>query len=214
MRRMIRSYLALTPFLYRLVLFVLIPIAVIAIQQLFPMEDAVLCTFFITLIMVFVEILLDYWVFGGISTRDGAKIEYLKTSNCGIKLMKNALTINMVRQLHESSVMTIVSVILFLALNRGESLRAKDVLVSTNLLMLEYVVVITLLTVARFFDGWQVNMFISYAGVILMLGGCYLVGKHVTIMFVLLVVSALLVSALSVNMALKRVRESYYDKAA
>ena len=47
-----------------------------------------------------------------------------------------------------------------------------------------------------------------------MLGGCYLIGKHVTVMLVLLVVSALLVSALSVNIALKRVRESYYDKAA
>ncbi len=214
MRRMIRSYLALTPFLYRIVLFVFIPIAIIAMQQLFPMEDIVLCTFFITLIMVFAEILMDYWLFGGISTRDGAKLEYLKTSNYGIKLMKNALTINMVRQLIESSVMTIISIILFLVLNQGESLRGKDVLVSTNLLLLEYVVVVMLLTVARFFDGWQVNMFISYAGVILMLGGCYLVGKYVIIMFVLLVVLALLLSALSINIALKRVRECYYDKAA
>ena len=44
---------------------------------------------------VFVEILSDYWIFGGICNR---QMEYLKTSFCGFSVLRDALAGDLIRK--------------------------------------------------------------------------------------------------------------------
>lgn len=214
MRRKIRSYLTLTPFLYRLLLFVIIPVGIFLLQQFLYIVDFTFSVFLICLLMTSAEIMCDYWVFGGMTTRDGTKIEYLKSSSSGIMFVKDALYVNMARQMLESVVIVILSAVIYQGLQRGDALTPERVWVCITLMLLEYVVVVTLLTIGRFFDGWTVNMELGAIGVLLMLGGVKIIQRFVYFMFVLLMILAVLVSIVSARTVVKKVRESYYDKTA
>lgn len=214
MRRRIRSYLALTPFLYRLLLFLLIPLGVIAIQQFLHISDFTYCVLLVTFVMMFAEIMLDYSVFGGVATKEGTRLEYLKTSSYGMTLMENAISMNMIRVIFESSVIAVLSAIIFWGLKRGEYLSVERIWICVDMLLLEYVVTVTLITIGRFFDGWMINMFIGTVGIYLMTGGAILAYQYVYGMLAILLIAAVLVSVLSVSIVMKRVRASYYDKAA
>lgn len=214
MRRRIRSYLALTSFLYRLLLFLLIPLGVIAVQQLLNMVDFTFCVLLVTLVMMFAEVMLDYSVFGAVATKEGSRLEYLKTSSYGMILMKNALSMNLIRVFLESSAIVVLSAMVFYGLKRGEYLSEGTLWICADMLLLEYVVTVTLITIGRFFDGWMANMFIGSVGIYLMTGGAIQIYKYVYGMMIFLLITAVIVSVLSVSIVMKRVRAGYYDKAA
>lgn len=80
MKKKITSYLVFTSGLYRLLLFVLVPIVITIAQILLHFDDYFLMTYLVAILFPVAEVFLDYWVFGGIAVKGGTHLEYLKSS--------------------------------------------------------------------------------------------------------------------------------------
>lgn len=98
MKRMIKSYHAFAPWIWRwgMFLLLLVMIAFELVSPLwligFPSEMITLMVWMIT------EILADYWVFGGICQKGAGKIGYLQSSEKGMQLVKDSLWMDMIRK--------------------------------------------------------------------------------------------------------------------
>lgn len=98
MRRMLKSYLVFTSAPYRIVMYVLVPIGMIGISTWAGSrlgEAALLLT---AMLLTMLEVISDSWLFGGIQARDPEKIDYLKTSGRGMRLLRNALVMDLARK--------------------------------------------------------------------------------------------------------------------
>lgn len=83
--KLVRSYLLFTPLLYRILMLVVLPVAV-WIFAIFFCVDAIIGTIMSAMIVCCVEIIADYWVFGGICTKEFPGLEFLKSSVRGRKI--------------------------------------------------------------------------------------------------------------------------------
>lgn len=214
MKKKIKNYLVFTSRIYRLITFVLVPVALILVQIILPLEDMVLRTFFIALLYPIAEVVADYWVFGGIAVRGTAQAEYIKTSERGISIIRTALVADMLRWL-------VTTVLLFVACMAvhacmGGTIEPDENHLVTNLLLIvtAYFSIVSECTIVRHLDGLQANLLVSCFAtpilLVVMYLGFYQIYLTLAVMLLLSVVS----SILGVKMVLKRVKESYYDKAA
>ena len=96
--KLVRSYLLFTPLLYRILMLVVLPVAV-WIFAIFFCVDAIIGTIMSAMIVCCVEIIADYWVFGGICTKEFPGLEFLKSSVRGRKIFRSAVTGDCVRKL-------------------------------------------------------------------------------------------------------------------
>ena len=96
--KLVRSYLLFTPLLYRILMLLIMPVAVL-IFAIFFCVDAILATILSAMILCCVEIIADYWVFGGICTKEFPGLEFLKSSVRGRKIFRSAVTGDCVRKL-------------------------------------------------------------------------------------------------------------------
>ena len=96
--KLVRSYLLFTPLLYRILMLVVLPVAV-WIFAIFFCVDAIIGTIMSAMIACCVEIIADYWVFGGICTKEFPGLEFLKSSVRGRKIFRSAVTGDCVRKL-------------------------------------------------------------------------------------------------------------------
>lgn len=215
MIRKIKCYLVFTPFWYRLILFLIMPLVLIALQAAMAQRQtwnmAVSLNLTIALVLLEVEVFLDYWAFGAISTREGMQLTYLRTSPRGIKLLKTALGVNLVRQLFAGLIPMLLGFVC--RLQMGEGFVSEYAAGSLAYILLGYIFLVTASTIARFFDGMMLNLAIaSIALTIMMLVGIFMLSA-LPGMLAILVPLAVLASIASVGIAVYRVKEGYYDRA-
>lgn len=230
MEKGMKSYIVLSSRAYRLILFVLLPLAVIGIQ----MGLAMMCRYLegwrgdigdivymadhavavASSFMIEAEILADNWVFGGVAAKIGVSPEYPRSSPWGKQMMQGALRIDSIRQILESALILVLGRACWIIAAGGFSeLFAPDKLVfMAAVLFCECFVVTAALSVTRRYDNIYVNL--SFAGLtyfismwLLML--CRMYSYMMCAVMLLLYVTA---SVLSQRMTMKRVEESYYDQ--
>ncbi|MDE7282449.1 MAG: hypothetical protein K2N85_02510 [Lachnospiraceae bacterium] len=110
MKRFLKSYLVFTSLIYRIVMFIVVPIVMIAVilwqggvfgkagsLNLYEFPGVTVSAF-VMMLLPMIEIVSDTWMFGGIQSKDAAKLDYLKTSSIGIKVLRRALSIDLVRK--------------------------------------------------------------------------------------------------------------------
>ena len=99
MKHRIKSYLVFTSFIYRICMFLAVPVIVtgIALWSVGRFGNAAMI--FAAVLLPMVEIISDTWLFGGIQTKDMDKLDYLKTSHRGMEILRNALSMDMARNL-------------------------------------------------------------------------------------------------------------------
>lgn len=110
-----KSYLVFAPRLYRTVMYLFVPVflAALAVWLSSAGEVALIP---VMALLVMIEIVSDAWMFGGIQTNERVQLDYLKTSARGRKVMKNALTMDMVRRLlYAAGIMGICKLAIWLA---------------------------------------------------------------------------------------------------
>ena len=214
MIRKIKCYLAFTPFLYQLILFILVPVALIVLQAaMAPRQTwsmAVGLNLTTALVLLEVEVFLDYWAFGAICAREGMQMTYLRTSPRGIKLLKTALGVNLVRQFFAGLIPMLLGFVC--RLQMGGGFEVEYAARSMAYVLLGYIFLVTASTIARFFDGLMLNLGIANIALITMM----LVGIFMFLappILVILVPLAVLASIASVGIAVNRVKEGYYDRA-
>lgn len=98
MGKAIKSYLVFTSAVYRVVMYVLMPAGLVGLSAWSGSGVGEAAMLIITSLLTLFEILSDSWLFGGIQTKDREKMDFLKTSGKGIKTLKNALILDLVRR--------------------------------------------------------------------------------------------------------------------
>lgn len=118
MKRFLKSYLVFTSWIYRIVMFLIMPIVVIAVvlyiggafgnfSSYRGAPGATVCIV-VMLLLPMVEIISDNWMFGGIQSKDVEQLDYLKTSGVGMRVLRRALSLDLLRKF--LSVVVIVGV--------------------------------------------------------------------------------------------------------
>ena len=160
-----------------------------------------------------IEITLDFFVFGGIAVKDGTQLEYLKSSASGMKVMETALGVNMVRQFATLVVLFAGAAAIVWA--KGGKIVVEPLWIAcyVSMLLSSYVVINIVLVVMRHFDGFYLNVAASSFAMILMILFIFLFGVNAYIMFPVLSVLAVASSVLGRRLVMRRVKESYYDRA-
>ena len=215
MMRKIKCYLVFTPFLCRLILFAVVPIALIALQIIMASRQtwdmAMSLNMTIAFVLLEVEVFLDHWTFGAISAREGMQLTYLRTSMRGMKVLKSALGVNLIRQLLTGIVPMLLG--FWCRLRMGDRFAVACAAGSMAYLLMGYVFTVMASTIARFFDGMMLNLGIAMIAFLIMIWAGLTVLAAPTGVLVVLVPLAVLVSIISVGIAANRMKEGYYDRA-
>lgn len=176
------------------------------------MYRTIICMGFVCGLVTAVEIYMDYFIFGGIASKETNRLEYLKTSARGIPLLKSSLITDGVRRFFSTAIILAGS---YLAVRCGcqtdggyASLQLFMCILST------YLFAEAGLWITRFFVNGAVNM-----GVLCVLGslaaifGAFVPIWNIQIWVVfLLILADIGIAVIARRLILKRVEESYYDR--
>lgn len=206
MRKQIKCYLAFAPKAYRWFLFLLVPLLVICLQLFLGKEWLLLEIGG----LLWIEIIADYFIFGGIAAANVGMPEYLKASAGGIVLVRRALVGNMLRQLAESIAVPGITMGLFFC--KGEALSAKEILVYAGMVCWSYLLLLVSNTVGRFFESIQVNLLLGMGAACFYVLGFLLIVQMPWGMLVLSVLLAIAVGIRGIRLLQMRLERSYYDR--
>jgi hypothetical protein len=98
MKKQIKSYTALIPKEYLWGMAAAAPVALIAINALLERYIGLLSVLMCFWLYSFLDIFLDYWIFGGICAKSGNRMEYVKSSFYGYQILKNSIIGDEVRR--------------------------------------------------------------------------------------------------------------------
>lgn len=219
MMKTIKEYLVFTSFVYRIVMFGVLPLGLIALYTLavaFAGGEAGFLLAMMPFLMITVEVIADTWMFGGIQAKDAEKIDFLKTSPRGMGLLRNALTMDLVRRLLSMScimaVCTLANLVLRVEMFGGDAARGLGISLSLILSSYGFSVLCTIL--ARFGTMFWQNLLTVYLGIFLesVCVGLLIVFDHPLVWALCYAVLAAGASVLAVTIAMRKVRGGYYDK--
>lgn len=208
----IKSYLVFAPILYRLVVFSC-PIILLAVELFSRLEGKYNMVYPLSTILIVIEVFLDFWLLGGICNKKEAGVEYLKTSTYGDEMLKNVVTINLLRTM-ASFILTVAGCMAIDGILYGWDTICEQ----ENLLMyLVYILWgygITIITqlITRHFTGFYAYIILGYIAAMLNLIPALSIAAGY--LHLILVLGAILVIAVSVVMVwyvMRKVEKSYYD---
>ena len=206
MKKKLKSYLVFTGFWYRILMFAIMPIALLALQILsgFPA---------IVMFLIMIEIVADNWFLGGIQEKGAEKIDCLKTSCKGMEIMRSALVFDLIRRLLAATGIFGFS---YLA---GRFLGAEGNHWETCLLsiVISFTLSVAGTLISRFESYLWVNMVTAYLAAVIGLIFILLSENEAFapwkgILGIAFVILGICVSILAVKVAMKKVKGGYYDK--
>lgn len=217
MRRYIRSYHAFWPVKtwMKLCVYLLYPLVIITALWFLSHKLGyypVICMGFACSFVVMVEIILDYFVFGGIASKETNRLEYLKTSVKGINLLKSSLITDAVRRFLSIAIVIIGS---YLAIACRQQMDYQYTLLQLLVCIFStYLLTEAGLLFTRFFINWWVNMAVIYIlNNIAVTIGIFVSTWNIPIWaLVLLVLLGMGITLTGRRLILKRMEESYYDR--
>lgn len=216
MKQKIRSYLVFTSLGYKIIMFVILPVVLLGIQVFSAVvfRGTAIPVFVMTLVMV--EIMADNWLLGGIQEKGSEKIDYLKTSPRGMKVMRSVLVMDLVRRFVFYVVLFGLSWLItgiFGAGNGAGGLAALEALLLA--VVLTYALSALGIFIARFTSYLWVNMLCGYVGAIAGLVILLICSGGLVPMMLVNIAMIVLgggISFLMVKIAMLKVEGSYYDK--
>lgn len=212
--KLVRSYLLFTPLLYRILMLVILPVAV-WIFAIFFCVDAIIGTIMSAMIVCCVEIIADYWVFGGICTKEFPGLEFLKASVRGRKIFRSAVTGDCVRKLIWSLVLVAGPTILMILSGDREYAGIGPVMQPIASLasgLLAYSTILLFQFIARHLINFALSMLVAYVsatvGTLLAVAA---VAWSPVGMLLIGVVFSILLTVFTIWDLNRRMEGSYYD---
>ncbi|MGN0353227.1 MAG: hypothetical protein ACI4ES_16425 [Roseburia sp.] len=212
MRTRIRSYFVFTSLGFRVVAFLVEPLILalvgMAITCLTGIPGYIMVPFFYMII----EIMLDYIMFGGICAKEVSHLEYLKCSTKGERIMHTALAGHLLKVFLVDVALLIFNYVWNQIWNKLPLFDMESILPLVALLFISYTVGVLAMTIGRFFDSLQIyyilGMLAVPVGTLVLFANrlCLPIGITVT------GIAAIIISIVNVKIALKHIKESYYDK--
>lgn len=218
MKQKIRSYLVFTSLGYKVIMFLVLPVVLLGIQVFSAAVFRGTAIPVFVMVLVMVEVLADNWFLGGIQEKGAEKIDYLKTSPKGMKVMKSALVMDLVRRFVFYVVLFGLSRMITGIFGVGDGNGAGGSAGFEVLLLaivLTYALSVLGIFIARFTSYLWVNLICGYVGaiaglVIFLVCSAGLVPA--ALMDIALIVLGGGISFLIVKIAMLKVEGSYYDK--
>lgn len=204
MRRMIKCYLTFSTRLYRLIVFLLLPLLAVITAVLLGGLAAMF-------VLLSAEILADRLSFGGIAARGVGLPEYIKSSHRGLSVMRSALVCNLFRQLIYIAAVTAGCIGLGAA--KGVFCMTGDLWMQAfDLCLLAAVLMAAFVTVVRFFELTWAGLIASTVADVVFIAGIVLVGRSPVLMAALLLPAAVVVPVMGLRVIERRLERSYYDE--
>lgn len=211
MKETLKSYLVFTSLGYRIWALIIIPLIFAGLAELLLGYDELAgAVTGICCCIVMIEIMTDYWLYGGICVKNTRSMEYLKTSVKGKVVLQKGLIMDLVRRFVYLFLFSLLCV-----LRSGNM----EYFVTG---MTSYLIVVIALNISRYLPSVQMQLGVSMCGMFL-----YLLlqiafasavrassDKIQTIIIELIIlgVAAIASSILTVWHAMYRVKGSYYEK--
>lgn len=212
MKQKIKSYLVFTSRIYRLMMYVLMPLCLMVFQTFYLKVMGGSGVPFIIMILILAEVMADNWFLGGIQEKNAEKIDYLKTSSRGMKVMENALVMDFVRRFLAAAVIFGVCNLLSRLFGGEDDFQSVGVLLFSVLITYSLSVLGTL--IARFGSYLWVSLLTGYFASIIGLICCIFLmfGDSIMMLNTIFAVLGIIVTILAVKIAMKKVEGGYYDK--
>lgn len=166
----------------------------------------------VIVILIFAEIMADNWFLGGIQEKNAEKIDYLKTSSRGMKVMESALIMDFARRFLEAAVIFGVCNVISRLFGGEDDFRSVGILLFSILISYSLSVLGTL--ISRFGSYLWINILTAYIAAAIGIVCCIMLmfGVSAVVLNIIFAVMGTAVSILGIKVAMKRVEEGYYDK--
>ena len=206
MKKKIKSYLVFSSFSYKVCVFLLMPAVLAGIGAgigSFFGEIGVMAS---AMILTMAEIVSDHWLFSGLMAKESERMDVLRTSCMGMKIMKNALILDLLRKL-----LTAFGILAVCEMFTGHW----DGL--PPMVLVSYFFSVSGTFLARYGGGFAVNVCIGQIAAWLGSGCLLCVFRTGLWRFrigieLLFLVLGMLASVLAVNKAMEKVKGGYYDQ--
>lgn len=208
----LKSYLVFTCLGYRLIMYLAVPVLIVGIHGFLVWKNGGSNIVSVTAALIVAEILSDHWFLGGIQEKNAEKLDYLKTSSRGMEVMKSALILDLVRRFLE--ILGILGLCCLSACFLGK--HVPEIVSGLVLPVLEiYGLSVSGVIISRLGSYLQINLGVSYVAAIVGVI-CWLLAVTnalpVTLLCFAMAFLSIAASVLAVKIAMKRVKEGYYDK--
>ncbi len=218
MKQKIKSYLVFTSVLYKILMLLVLPVLLLGIQVFASVVFQGTVIPLSILVLIFAEIFGDTFVLGGIQEKNSEKMDYLKTSPRGMKVMKSVLIMDLLRRFLSCVVifgLLRVSMWAFGATPGSERLAGPGALLLA--VLLTYTFSVLGIFLSRFGSLLWINMLCAYAGaivglVLFFIGTGGMLPLLLPLMNTAMGILAVGLSILTVKIAMMKVEGSYYDK--
>lgn len=214
MKKKLRSYLVFYSLPFQILLLIALPIfsTLLVLLPLFHnFYIAAICTSIATLFSV--EVLADFWIFGGIAAKDGGHPEYLKTSAQGVSFMRNALIQNQIRQFLVELLIFLLGRLLFCLMEKEPFFSQQDLLMGLFLTLMGYFFTVLATLIARFFSSLNIQFLITMIATVLYVITGLLGCTRILMALPLALLGSITVTVLSDQIMISKIKEAYYDKA-
>lgn len=213
----IRGYRVLSSLVYRLAIFVGMPLFVLLMQWIVTFVIGVDMSFVLLTTVMPMEVIADTWFLGGIQSQNAENMDFLKTSAKGRSVLKGTLIVDLIRRFVYLLLLAILFAVIKMAAFGQESVLGDIVYIRTMFLSVMMTFVLTLIGVFinRFNTYFWLSIIVSYVLyniasavmiVIMLTGACsWIPGIICTLI-------SLALCVLLVWFALKRMEDGYYDK--
>jgi hypothetical protein len=218
MKRQIKSYVALIPRVYFWGMLLVLPAILLAINALLVNLFGFGSVLFCFASYCFLDILFDSWIFGGICSKNGNKIEYVKSSFYGDEVFRNSIIGDEIRRFLGLTVMAIGLMTTY-CMTSGGRLTAAQWLYIGHMVFVPLFLNTAVLNLTRYFNLlWLQNLAACFVGSFSVgfLAGFVVLGaeadlrRYVCTLAVLVVLSVI-TAVLTVWHIMHRVKQSYCD---
>ena len=117
--RGIKCYLAYSPRLYKVLVLILLPVAVLALEGLNCFTDKIPLFLVLSVMVVFYECMADTWYLGGLHSKDYSGIQWIQSSQKGLAFSKKVVLFDCLRKYVYTAVFALAD-LLILYLTSGK----------------------------------------------------------------------------------------------
>ena len=209
--RAIKCYLSYTPKLYRWLVLVIFPIALLALGIIMSANNVtglallgLLCT------EVVYEVFADNWMLGGVQSKDYTGLRMVQASQAGIRYMKNVVLIDCIRRYVYMAVISICYLAILQG-SRADLSGTDDIVFAWNIYWLAGAVMSLVIWISRYFANAGAGLLFCYlAGFAYAFAATAMGSLKWGIVICPLI--AAVASVISVRAGINKMEGCYYDK--
>lgn len=221
MKNRIKGYLVFTSLMYRVLVYFIVPVFMAGIVFVCggTLEGAI--PIVVSVFLSAAEIVCDNWLFGGIQAKDAERLDYLKISQKGRGIMKNALCMDIARKLLTAIIVIGICYVVPLWPRGGSGYVTLWAAGTTEAIWATYIHAVAIswfgsllgAFIARYGSTVWMNAMVGYGVMLLETGLWYILGmgKNLWAYSLLYVILGIVLGVLTVKMAMKRMEDGYCD---